>query len=77
MFYKLTGLGLSVTYVVQTILTIGGAIKFIPSTGVTLPLISYGGSSVLCTMIMFAMFQGLEAHGKDEATMSSNSVGLS
>lgn len=59
MFYKLTGLGLSVTYAVQTILTIGGAIKFIPSTGVTLPLVSYGGSSVLCTMIMFAVLQGL------------------
>lgn len=69
LFYKLTGLGLSITYAVQTILTIGGAIKFIPSTGVTLPLISYGGSSVLCTMIMFAIFQGLEIRNKDEAVM--------
>ena len=66
LFYKLTGLGLSITYAVQTILTIGGAIKFIPSTGVTLPLISYGGSSVLCTMIMFAIFQGLALRIKDE-----------
>jgi cell division protein FtsW (lipid II flippase) len=60
LFYKLIGLGLAVTYAVQTILTVGGAIKFIPSTGVTLPLISYGGSSVLCTMISFAIIQGLE-----------------
>ena len=59
MFYKLLGLGFSITYAVQTILTIGGAIKFIPSTGVTLPLVSYGGSSVLCTMIIFAVLQGL------------------
>lgn len=59
MFYKLVGLGLSITFVVQTILTIGGAIKFIPSTGVTLPLISYGGSSVLCTIIIFSIIQGL------------------
>lgn len=66
LFYKLTGLGLSITYAVQTILTIGGAIKFIPSTGVTLPLISYGGSSVLCTMIMFAIFQGLALRIKDQ-----------
>ena len=58
-FYKLLGLGFSVTYAVQIILTIGGAIKFIPSTGVTLPLVSYGGSSVLCTMIIFAILQGL------------------
>lgn len=67
LFYKLTGLGLAVTYAVQTILTVGGAIKFIPSTGVTLPLISYGGSSVLCTMIMFAIFQGLSCkYAEDE-----------
>lgn len=65
MFYKLTGLGLSITYAVQTILTVGGAIKFIPSTGVTLPLISYGGSSVLCTMIIFAIIQGLFLNAYD------------
>lgn len=64
LFYKLVGLGLAVTYAVQTILTVGGAIKFIPSTGVTLPLISYGGSSVLCTMISFAIIQGLEVRRK-------------
>ncbi len=65
MFYKLVAVGLSISYAVQTILTIGGAIKFIPSTGVTLPLISYGGSSILCTMIMFAVFQGLSVYAAD------------
>ena len=43
-FYKLTALGLGTVYGFQVILTIGGVIKLIPSTGVTLPLISYGGS---------------------------------
>lgn len=66
MFYKLIGAGLSIAYAVQTILTIGGAIKFIPSTGVTLPLVSYGGSSVLCTMIMFAILQGLFIRAEEE-----------
>ena len=33
--------------------------KFIPLTGVTLPLVSYGGSSVLTTLIIFAVMQGL------------------
>lgn len=68
MFYKLIGAGIAISYVVQTILTIGGAIKFIPSTGVTLPLVSYGGSSVLCTMIMFAILQGLFIRAEEEKT---------
>lgn len=58
-FYKLMALGLGTVYGFQVFLTIGGAIKLIPSTGVTLPLVSYGGSSVLATMIVFAMIQGL------------------
>lgn len=35
----------------------------IPSTGVTLPLISYGGSSILSTLIVFAIIQGLAIVG--------------
>ena len=70
MFYKLIGVGMSITYAVQTILTIGGAIKFIPSTGVTLPLVSYGGSSVLCTMITFAILQGLFIRAEEERIKS-------
>lgn len=74
LFYKLVGTGMAVTYAVQTVLTIGGAIKFIPSTGVTLPLISYGGSSVLCTMIMFSIFQGLVVHSVYEDKHSYDGV---
>lgn len=58
-FYRLTAAGLGITYIFQIFLTIGGGIKFIPLTGVTLPLISYGGSSVLATLVMFAIIQGL------------------
>lgn len=65
-FYKLTALGLSVIYVFQVFLTIGGAIKFIPSTGVTLPLVSYGGSSVLSTILLFSIIQGMYVLNQDE-----------
>ena len=59
MFYKLVALGLGTVYAFQVFLTIGGVTKFIPSTGVTLPLVSYGGSSLLSTMIVFSIIQGL------------------
>jgi len=58
-FYKLVALGLSVMYAFQIFLSIGGVIKFVPSTGVTLPFVSYGGSSVLSSVIMFSVIQGL------------------
>ena len=58
-FYKLLAIGLSAGYAFQLFLTVGGVIKFIPHTGVTLPLISYGGSSILSTIIIFAVIQGL------------------
>lgn len=56
-FNRTVVLGLGITYGVQVILTLGGAIKMIPSTGVTFPLISYGGSSILATMIIFGIIQ--------------------
>lgn len=65
-FYKLVALGLGTCYIFQTFLNIGGVTKFIPSTGVTLPLVSYGGSSVLSTLIMFAIIQGLYILKEDE-----------
>ncbi len=58
-FYKYVALGLGTIYGFQVFLSIGGNIKFIPSTGVTLPLVSYGGSSLLSTLMIFAIIQGL------------------
>ena len=58
-YYRLVACGLAVMYIFQVFLTVGGGIKFIPLTGVTLPLVSYGGSSVLTSLIVFAIIQGL------------------
>lgn len=66
LFYKLVALGLGTCYIFQVFLTIGGVTKFIPSTGVTLPLVSYGGSSILSTLIMFGIIQGLYILREDE-----------
>lgn len=56
-FYQLVAYGCAVTYGFQAFLTIGGQTKFIPLTGVTLPLVAYGGSSVLSTLLMFTIVQ--------------------
>ena len=79
-FYKLVGDGLSICFIFQVLLTVGGVTKFIPSTGVTLPLISYGGSSIASTLIIFAIMQGIfmiaykedEEVEKDEQTSAEN-----
>lgn len=71
MVYKLLALGFGVCYIFQVFLSVGGVTKFIPSTGVTLPLVSYGGSSVASSILVFNIIQGLymKAHmdsdGKD------------
>ncbi len=57
-FLKLLSYGVGITYIFQVFLTVGGGIKLIPLTGVTLPLVSYGGSSVMVTILMFAVVQG-------------------
>ncbi len=77
-FYKLLAYGFSICFIMQVFLSVGGVTKFIPSTGVTLPLISYGGSSVCSTLIVFAIMQGIfmiayikpeeEEEGNDEET---------
>ncbi len=59
LFYRYLATGLAIMYGIQVFLTVGGAMKLIPSTGVTLPLVSSGGSSVLSTLCMFAVVQGL------------------
>ena len=65
-FARLASLGLGCTFSVQVFLTVGGAMKMIPSTGVTLPFISYGGSSIMSTVIMFAIVQGFYISRREE-----------
>ena len=68
-FYKNVAFGFTICFIFQIFLNVGGVVKFIPSTGVTLPLVSYGVSSVVSTLIMFGIIQGicvLENSGVDK-----------
>ncbi len=65
-YYRLVSVGLGVMYIFQVFLTVGGGIKFIPLTGVTLPFVSYGGSSVLVSIVVFMIMQGIILRAKDE-----------
>lgn len=64
-FYKLVALGFSTMYIFQVFLNIAGVIKMVPSTGITLPFVSSGGSSVISSILMFSMIQGIFVLGID------------
>lgn len=66
LFYRLVAVGIGVTYGFQVFLTVGGAIKLIPMTGVTLPFVSYGGSSIISSLFMFALINGMYNMRQDE-----------
>lgn len=69
-FYRLVACGLGVIYIFQVFLTVGGGIKFIPLTGVTLPFVSYGGSSILASLLIFGVIQGIILIQKEETAES-------
>jgi len=58
-YYSLIAAGFTAMMAFQTFLIIGGVIKLIPLTGVTLPFISYGGSSVVVSIITIGILQWL------------------
>lgn len=74
MFYKLIALGLSIQFIFQVFLNLGGVTKFIPSTGVTLPLISSGGSSLISVILIFGIIQGLYVLNQEEEKYHKKSM---
>jgi len=58
-FDKTVALGIAMMFAFQTFIILGGVIKFIPMTGITLPFISYGGSSLTTGFISLGILQAI------------------
>lgn len=63
-FHALLATGIGVSLGVQSLMIMGGVVKLIPLTGVTLPFISYGGSSLLSSLIMIGLLLCISDRGQ-------------
>lgn len=66
-FNKAVAMGIGTMIGVQTFIILGGVTKLIPLTGITLPFVSYGGSSMVVTFLALGILQGVSARGEEVA----------
>ena len=67
-YQRYLALGISIYLASQSILIIGGNIRLLPLTGVTLPFVSYGGSSLVTSMVAMLLLVKINQHAAQEET---------
>jgi len=58
---KALSFGLTVMFAMQTFIIVGGVTKMIPLTGITLPFVSYGGTSIVVSFASLGIIQAISA----------------
>ncbi len=64
-FHGLLAMGITVMLGLQTFVIIGGVVKLIPLTGVTMPFVSYGGTSLVSSLCLVGLLQGVASINED------------